>query len=187
MREPTSVRGESLGVAGGCRPDPDPSASGQFKIGDITAESPRPGQAAAPGTDTPEPGYIAPESSASAWTTCSSDYQLFAAGATRPFAWDAVRLVRIEAGSRVIDIATGTGEFAMAAAERGADVLATDKLGGLALTIDEVVQREQMTVTFLQERAIPTVMLSGGGYSRDSAPAIAAAIQNVQALIPVPA
>ena len=69
---------------------------------------------------------VAPESRADAWTTCSGAYQAFAAGLTRPFAWDAVRLVRIETGSRVLDVATGTGEFAIAAAERGAHVLATD-------------------------------------------------------------
>jgi len=69
---------------------------------------------------------VAPESCADAWTTCSAAYQAFAAGLTRPFAWDAVRLVRIETGSCVLDVATGTGEFAIAAAERGADVLATD-------------------------------------------------------------
>jgi len=69
---------------------------------------------------------VAPESRADAWTTCSTAYQAFAAGLTRPFAWDAVRLVRIETGSRVLDVAAGTGEFAIAAAERGADVLATD-------------------------------------------------------------
>ena len=92
---------------GECKTDPEPSSSGQFKIG----EGERQGWL---DSDLP------PESNAVAWTSCSTDYQLFAAGATRPFAWDAVRLVRIEAGSQVLDVATGTGEFAIAARERRA-------------------------------------------------------------------
>lgn len=91
-----------------------PGESGQFAVGERDASW----------LDADE--AVAPESRADAWTTCSRAYQAFAAGLTRPFAWDAVRLVRIETGSRVLDVATGTGEFAIAAAERGADVLATD-------------------------------------------------------------
>lgn len=102
----------------------DPGESGQFVVGEhdhaaVTSEEQTLGEAE--NADT-----VAPESRADAWTTCSSAYQAFAAGLTRPFAWDAVRLVRIETGSNVLDVATGTGEFAIAAAERGADVLATD-------------------------------------------------------------
>src|SRR5688572_28938382 len=101
----------------------DPGESGQFAVGehDRTAAT-----SAEQTLDWLEQGEaVAPESRADAWTTCSSAYQAFAAGLTRPFAWDAVRLVRIETGSRVLDVATGTGEFAIAAAERGANVLAT--------------------------------------------------------------
>src|SRR6186713_1893315 len=102
----------------------DPGESGQFIVGehDHTVET---GEEQTLG-GAEHADTVAPESRADAWTTCSSAYQAFAAGLTRPFAWDAVRLVRIEAGSRVLDVATGTGEFAIAAAERGANVLATD-------------------------------------------------------------
>lgn len=47
-------------------------------------------------------------------------------GLTRLFAQDAARLVRMGEGSEVLDVAAGTGEFAFAAAGRGARVLATD-------------------------------------------------------------
>lgn len=67
-----------------------------------------------------------PEHQVGAWTDCSDAYESFAAGITRSFARDAARLVRISAGCMVLDVAAGTGEFAFAAAERGARVLATD-------------------------------------------------------------
>lgn len=79
------------------------------------------------------------------------------------------------------------GDFRLAFVIAGTDVLASDKLGGLALDIEDVVQREQVTVAALLNRRIPTVMLSGGGYSKDSALAIAAAIMNVKTQLPVPA
>ena len=58
----------------------------------------------------------------------------------------------------------------------GTDVLTSDKLGGLCLNIDDVAQREKMTVQALKQRAIPTVMLGGGGYSKDSAKSVIQAI-----------
>lgn len=67
-----------------------------------------------------------PEQCASAWSHCTKAYDVFADGVTRPFAEDAVRLVYMRPGSRVLDVAAGTGAFTLAAAARGADVLATD-------------------------------------------------------------
>ncbi len=67
-----------------------------------------------------------PEHCVHSWDSCSSDYEQFAVGITRLFAQDAARLVRIEPDSTVLDVAAGTGEFAFAAAQRGARVLATD-------------------------------------------------------------
>lgn len=58
----------------------------------------------------------------------------------------------------------------------GTDVLTTDKLGGLCLNIDDVVEREKLTIRALSQRSIPTVMLGGGGYSKDSARGVVAAI-----------
>jgi ubiquinone/menaquinone biosynthesis C-methylase UbiE len=62
---------------------------------------------------------------ADAWSTCT-EYDVFAEAVTRPFAEDAVRLVKICPGCRTLDVAAGTGSFALAAARRGAHVLATD-------------------------------------------------------------
>jgi len=61
-----------------------------------------------------------------AWGAVASDYHAFAGNVTRPFAEDAARLVHIGEGTRVIDVAAGTGNFTFAAAGRGAKVLATD-------------------------------------------------------------
>lgn len=120
------VRGKERAFS---QPATNAQESGEFPIGD------------------PDCGWlfgeeaVAPESSAAAWASCSDAYQSFAEGLTRPFAWDAVRLVRIEAGSRVLDVATGTGEFAFAAAERGGEVLATDFSPSMLALVERNRQR----------------------------------------------
>jgi ubiquinone/menaquinone biosynthesis C-methylase UbiE len=72
------------------------------------------------------PVSAAPEQTPAAWSSCTDAYEEFAAAVTQPFASDAVRLVRLGPGVRVLDVATGTGAFALTAARRGANVLATD-------------------------------------------------------------
>src|SRR5690554_907649 len=58
----------------------------------------------------------------------------------------------------------------------GTDTLMSDKLGGLCLSIDDVAEREKLTLQALGQRSIPTVMLGGGGYSKDSAKSVIRAI-----------
>jgi len=58
----------------------------------------------------------------------------------------------------------------------GTDVLMSDKLGGLCLSIDDVAEREKLTLQALNQRSIPAVMLGGGGYSKDSAKSVICAI-----------
>ncbi len=63
----------------------------------------------------------------------------------------------------------------------GTDVLQSDPLGGLCLSIAECVQRDSMVLARLRALAIPAVVLAGGGYSAQSATQIAASIaQNYQ-------
>jgi len=66
-----------------------------------------------------------------AWGAVAPDYHAFSANVTWTFAEDAARLVPIGEGTRVIDVAAGTGNFTFAAARRGADVLATDFSPGM--------------------------------------------------------
>jgi histone deacetylase 11 len=72
-----------------------------------------------------------------------------------------------------------SGDYDLAFVVAGTDVLSSDKLGGFQLSLEDVVQREIMTVEFLKARKIPGVMLSGGGYSKESAGAISEALLRV--------
>lgn len=76
-----------------------------------------------------------------------------------------------------------TQSYKIAFVVAGTDVLDSDKIGGLSLTQDDIVAREVMTVKKLQEYDIPTVMLSGGGYSKQTADAIVHAMKAVAPLL----
>ena len=58
----------------------------------------------------------------------------------------------------------------------GTDVLMSDKLGGLCLSIEDMIEREKLTIQALSQRAIPAVFLGGGGYSKESAKSVIRAI-----------
>ncbi|MDY7229378.1 class I SAM-dependent methyltransferase [Hyalangium rubrum] len=86
-----------------------------------------------------------PEERAEAWSSAAEAYDDFAEGATRHFAEDAVRLVRLRPGSRVLDVAAGTGVFTFAAARRGAEVLATDFSAGMIEAIGRKCAAQGLT------------------------------------------
>ncbi|HEY2377926.1 MAG TPA: methyltransferase domain-containing protein [Gemmatimonadaceae bacterium] len=89
---------------------------------------------------------LAPEQRADAWSAVAEAYDRFSQQVTLPFAEDAARLVRIGPGSRVLDVAAGTGNFAFAAARRGARVLATDFAQGMIDRLRERAREEHLTV-----------------------------------------
>ncbi len=62
--------------------------------------------------------------------------------------------------------------YRMAFVVAGTDVLATDPLGGLKLSIDDCVARDKLVLDHLDRLGIPAVVLGGGGYGRESAAAI---------------
>lgn len=61
----------------------------------------------------------------------------------------------------------------------GTDVLAGDPLGGLGLTPEGVVARDEAVFTAAASRGVPVVMLTSGGYTDASAPCIARSIENL--------
>lgn len=69
--------------------------------------------------------------------------------------------------------------FRLAIVISGTDVLSSDPLGGLSLSIEDVVSRDIMIFEKLKKMSIPMVFLGGGGYSTDSANAI---IQSISKL-----
>ena len=71
-------------------------------------------------------------------------------------------------------------DYRLAFVVAGTDTLLSDKLGGLCLSIDDVAAREKLTLNALSQRSIPTVILGGGGYSKDSAKSVIRAISTCQ-------
>lgn len=72
-----------------------------------------------------------------------------------------------------------SGGYKLAFVVAGTDVLATDPLGGLALSVAEVAQSHKRVHQRLKALHIPMVFLGGGGYGKDSAAAIVAGIKAV--------
>ncbi|OMO66924.1 Histone deacetylase superfamily [Corchorus capsularis] len=61
----------------------------------------------------------------------------------------------------------------------GTDILDGDPLGGLKISPDGVVQRDERVFRFARERNIPILMVTSGGYMKSSARVIADSIINL--------
>lgn len=72
-----------------------------------------------------------------------------------------------------------TSGYKLAYVVAGTDVLYTDPLGGLGLTIDECVHRDAMVLERLSALSIPAIFLGGGGYSKESFVAISESIKQL--------
>jgi SAM-dependent methyltransferase len=80
---------------------------------------------------------LSPDQLPSGWTDGASDYDTWFAPVTRSFAADAVRLLELGVGTRLLDVAAGTGTLALAGAEAGASVVATDFAPGMVELLGE--------------------------------------------------
>jgi histone deacetylase 11 len=65
----------------------------------------------------------------------------------------------------------------------GTDVLEGDFLGMLRLSDTGVVKRDAIVFSNALKRKIPILMLLGGGYTKRSAPVIAASIENIVKMV----
>lgn len=74
------------------------------------------------------------------------------------------------------------GDYKVAFVVAGTDVLVSDPLGGLKLSLDECVIRDRMVLEKLISLSIPAVFLGGGGYSKDSATAITRSLSGLYQL-----
>ena len=68
------------------------------------------------------------------------------------------------------------GAFKIGFVVAGTDVLASDPLGKLGLTVEDCAARDEMILKRLRALATPAVMLAGGGYSPESSRAMIASI-----------
>lgn len=72
-----------------------------------------------------------------------------------------------------------SGGYRLAFVIAGTDVIASDPLGGFALSIDDCIERDRVVMEKLASLSITPVYLGGGGYSKDSAKAIAGSLRRL--------
>jgi histone deacetylase 11 len=74
-------------------------------------------------------------------------------------------LERLRAGARLAFVVTGT------------DVLASDPLEALGLSVEQCAERDRLVVARLKQLGVPAVFLAGGGHGKQSADAMIAGLQ----------
>jgi ubiquinone/menaquinone biosynthesis C-methylase UbiE len=71
------------------------------------------------------------------WSVIASSYEQAFEGLSSQFAAEALRLLNLKPGERLIDVAAGTGALSLMAARAGAEVLATDFAPGMVARLRE--------------------------------------------------
>lgn len=87
-----------------------------------------------------------PDQTPAGWSPYATSYDDWLAPITRLFADDVVRLLGVRAAGRVLDVGAGSGAFALAAAEAGAEVLATDFAPGMVALLREKAATAGLTM-----------------------------------------
>jgi len=94
------------------------------------------------------------------WDAIANTYDEAAVRFTGQFAEDALRLVDLQPGEKVIDVAAGTGALSLLAARQGAEVLATDFSHGMievlrAKLVEEGIEGVRAEVMDGQNLVVP--------------------------------
>ncbi len=84
------------------------------------------------------------EQSPEGWSGIATSYETIFQKFTVQFAQKTADLLNIRPGERVIDVAAGTGAFSFIAAQRGAQVLATDFAAGMIAGLDRRIAEESV-------------------------------------------
>jgi ubiquinone/menaquinone biosynthesis C-methylase UbiE len=88
---------------------------------------------------------ISPDQVPDGWSRIAHDYERTFERLTSQLANEALRQLEIRPGESVLDVATGTGVFAMAAAKQGADVLATDFAPGMIQRLQQRINEHAIS------------------------------------------
>ncbi|GLJ05220.1 hypothetical protein SUGI_0014030 [Cryptomeria japonica] len=78
-----------------------------------------------------------------------------------------------------LEVARNAFEPELVVYNAGTDILSGDPLGRLEVNPEGVIMRDEKVFTFAQEKRVPIVMLTSGGYMKSSARVIADSITNL--------
>src|SRR5262249_55198843 len=71
------------------------------------------------------------------------------------------------------------GEAPLGIYNAGTDVVAGDPLGGLALSAEDVLARDLFVMKEFRKRGMPAIMVTSGGYTKESYQLIAASVAGI--------
>jgi SAM-dependent methyltransferase len=92
-------------------------------------------------------GAPSPDQTPAGWSDHAEPYDEWLAPLTRRFAADVVDALAVGQGTRLLDVAAGTGALALAAAAAGAEVLATDFAPGMIGLLERRAEALGLAVT----------------------------------------